>query len=262
MFPSDWADRKGASASTKRRRVQQKEESQALMAECESVLAMDTSSALTDGNEEYDSIVNVIKRQINDNKFLPHTPEEIQLDHVLSSIPYQSLLESLFGNVSGPAPDVPIVSKIYEESFMREPLPGDRPCVMGERCECMFIDKNAPFVGTEFILPGEATTAKDEPRMCVLCCRKTTQKLFYDICYSGKKVNGVIQRYGNLCNQPGEYARECMLICPSNSQWQGMPLPIMSHQRNRYCVSVMAGIKYLRQLRVSYENFFVSPLEE
>ncbi len=91
--------------------------------------------------------------------------------------------------------------------------------------------------------------------MCVLCCRKTTQKLFYDICYTGKRVQGVIQRFGNLCNQPGEYARECMLICPPSAQWQCMPLPIMSHQRNRYRVQVTAGMKHLYQLRVAYEDF-------
>ena len=84
---------------------------------------------------------------------------------------------------------------------------------------------------------------------------ETTQKLFYDACYSGKRVQGVIQRYGNLCNQPGEYARECMLICPPSAQWNCLPLPIMSHQRNRYSVQVVAGKKHLQQLRVSYEDF-------
>jgi len=91
--------------------------------------------------------------------------------------------------------------------------------------------------------------------MCVLCCRKTTQKLFYDACYSGKRVQGLIQRYGNLCNQPGEYAREVMLICPPTGQWQCMPRPVMSHQRNRYKVHIVAGKKHLQQLRVSYEDF-------
>lgn len=260
MFPSDWAERKGASASSKRRKTQQKDDARTLMGECEAILATDNSMALTDGQDDYDSIVNVIKRQVNDSKFLPPTPEEIQLDHVLSSVPYQALLESLFGGVSGPAPEVPIVSKVYEESYMREPLPGERPCVMGERCECMYIDRNAPFVGTEFVLPGEeVSSGTDDPRMCVLCYRRTTQKLFYDVCYSGKRVQGLIQHYGNLCNQPGEYARECMLICPPGSQWQGMPVPVMSHQRNRYRVVVRAGVKYLQQLRVAHEDFFASP---
>ena len=258
MFPSDWAERKGVSAS-KRRKVQQKDELKSLLEECEIAVStgpppLFSESMLTPDGGEHDSVVDVIKRHVNTNKFAPAIPEELQLDHVLSSVPYQAMLESLFGGVSGPVPDVPLITKTYEESFMREPCGGERPCAMGDRCECMFIDKNAPFVGTEFILRGEASSKK-EPEMCVLCCRRTTQKLFFDVCYSGKRVQGLIQRYGNLCNQPGEYARECMLICPPGAQWHGMPLPIMSHQRNRYRVVIVAGVKHLEQLRVSHEDF-------
>ena len=253
MFPSDWAERKGASAS-KRRKVQQKDELKSLLEECETAAAAGTLASFSDmnsaaaGGDDHDSVVDVIKRQVNTNKFAPAIPEELQLDHVLSSVPYQTMLESLFGGVSGLVPDVPLITKTYEESFMREPCGGERPCAMGDRCECMFIDKNAPFVGVEFLLRGEASSTK-EPKMCVLCCRRTTQKLFFDVCYSGKRVQGLIQHYGNLCNQPGEYARECMLICPPGAQWHGMPLPIMSHQRNRYRVVIVAGVKHLEQLR-------------
>ena len=218
-------------------------------------------------NPDYDdSIVGLIKRQINDTRFAPATPEELQLDHVLSSVPYRDMLESLFGTVSGQTPDLPIITKAYEESFMREACPGERQCAMGAKCECMFIDPNAPFIGVEFDLGGVTVTVTPVPvaitmitSLCVLCSRKTTQKLFYDACYSGIRIQGLIQRYGNLCNQPGEYARDCMLICPSSAQWHCLPLPIMSHQRNRYRIQVIAGIKHLQQLRVSYEDFFVTP---
>ena len=89
--------------------------------------------------------------------------------------------------------------------------------------------------------------------MCVLCCRKTTQKLFFDMCYTGRRIKGLIQKYGNLCNQPGEYAKECMLICPPFAQaWQCMPYPAMSHQRNRYKAQLVGGIKRLQQVRVDF----------
>eukprot|EP00961_Rhodomonas_salina_P111471 1499848-Rhodomonas_salina.1 len=53
-------------------------------------------------------------------------------------------------------PSVPSVSRVYEEGFMREKIyANERPCVMGDECECMFIDKNNPFVGIEFLVPGE-----------------------------------------------------------------------------------------------------------
>lgn len=268
MFPSDWGERKGSTAS-KRRKVQSKETLGALIDECDKARAAAALDCLhpSDGMDvlegtkpstwdRADSIVDVIKRRVNDSRFAPAMPVELQLDHVLSSVPYQAMLESLFGGVSQPAREVPLVTKSYEESFMREPGTGELPCALGELCECRFIDKNAPFVGVQFELPG--TAGKGDAagaRMCVLCYRKTTQKLFYDACYSGRRVQGLIQHYGNLCNQPGEYSRSCMLICPPTAQWQCMPLPVMSHQRNRYRVHVVAGVKHLQQLRVAHEDF-------
>jgi len=275
MFPSAWTER----TAHKKRKV--KEELKILLDQCGQ--AVETHDRMQDSDE---SIVNVIKRQVNDTRLVPAVPRELQLDHVLSSVPYQEMLESLFGGVNSGQPSLPLITKAYEESFMREPGPGERPCAMGAKCECMFIDPNAPFVGVEFKLEfgsepkwesglnfGEVnsgglnfgeeaqTGAKTntKPQMCVLCSRKTTQKLFYDACYTGRRVQGVIQRYGNLCNQPGEYARECMLICPPNAHWGCLPVPIMSHQRNRYNVQTVAGKKHLQQLRVSYEDFFVPP---
>jgi hypothetical protein len=273
MFPADWGERKG-SAANKRRKVQPKETLGDLIEECDKAQAAGSGdrSGLSSGAgacggvpldgadggalDRTDSIVDIIKRRVNDSRFAPAMPVELQLDHVLSSVPYQAMLESLFGGVSEPACEVPLVTKSYEESFMREPAPGEQPSSMGEQCECQFIDKNAPFVGVQFELPGARAAQPDRwARMCVLCYRKTTQRLFYDACYSGRRVQGLIQHYGNLCNQPGEYARCCMLICPPGSQWQCMPLPIMSHQRNRYRVHVVAGVKHLQQLRVAHEDF-------
>ena len=268
MFPSDWAERKGTVVS-KRRKVQSKETLGGLLDECDKAQALsvnDCPGGANHGADTFDlskvsawdgtdSIVDVIKRRVNDSRFTPAMPVELQLDHVLSSVPYQAMLESLFGGVSQPAHEVPLVTKSYEESFMREPTAGELPCALGEVCECRFIDRNAPFVGVQFELPGTRVDRGNWAKMCVLCYRKTTQKLFYDACYSGRRVQGLIQHYGNLCNQPGEYARSCMLICPPNAQWQCMPLPIMSHQRNRYRVHMVAGVKHLQQLRVAYEDF-------
>jgi hypothetical protein len=264
QFPSDWSQKTGQTGPPpgKRRKTAQaqKEELKTLLTQCEAQHAQEAAKYT---NPAYDdSIVGVIKRQVNDSRFAPATPEELQLDHVLSSVPYRDMLESLFGTVSGQTPNIPIITKAYEESFMREACPGERQCAMGSKCECMFIDPNAPFIGVEFDLPSDqADPKKNEktPKLCVLCSRKTTQKLFYDACYSGTRIQGLIQRYGNLCNQPGEYARECMLICPPSSQWNCLPLPIMSHQRNRYRVQVVAGVKHLQQLRVAHEDFFASP---
>jgi len=141
MFPADWSDKKGQSSqpSSKKRKLTQKEELKGLLEQCSAGPTPPSS------HEHDEGIVGMIKRQVNNSKFAPATPEEIQLDHILSSVPYQSMLESLFSNVSQVS-SVPLVTKAYEESFMRESETGERSCVMGPKCECMFIDPNAPFV--------------------------------------------------------------------------------------------------------------------
>ena len=65
---------------------------------------------------------------------------------------------------------------------------------------------------------------------------------------------GVIQRFGNIHSQPGEYALEAMLVASQNAPVHIMPLPIVSHQRNRYSVYTKGGIKYLRQSRVYFQS--------
>lgn len=192
------------------------------------------------------------------NQAVPHNPAPAQgdgrlcLDHILSRVPYKKMLENLFSNLDPAIPDVPILTKAYEESLMRQPMPGERQCVMGELCECMTIDRTNPFVGVEMRLPNDP---ENTAQMCVLCSRATTQRCFYDICYLSRPIQGVIQRYGSIFGQPGEYAAECMLIAPRAFGLVNMPIPSVSHQRNRYSVTHYGGTKILRQHRVSYEDF-------
>jgi hypothetical protein len=193
-----------------------------------------------------------IVRKLNAQSSTAVLAKDLNIDHILSRIPYKSMLENLFSNVDEVVPDVPILGRAYEESFMRQPMPGERQCVMGDMCECMYIDKSAPFVGVELRLPGDPPEA---PQMCVLCSRSTTQKCYYDMCFLGRPIRGVIQRYGGIFGQPGEYAAECMLVCPRTMGLASMPVPSMSHQRNRYSVVTHSGLKHLKQHRVGWEDF-------
>lgn len=129
----------------------------------------------------------------------------INLDHILSRVPYKEMLKDLFGSNASlqsgyRAPQIPVVTKAYEESFMRQPIfDYERPCVMGAQCECNFVSSNASdaFTAVEFLLPSEQQKYDKQfdddsdgsdgrkRQMCVLCHRKLVQKLFYDMIYSG-----------------------------------------------------------------------------
>jgi hypothetical protein len=58
---------------------------------------------------------------------------ELDFFDILSHIDYKGVLEGLFGG-RGMGADVPVISRVYEESFMREPTAGERKCVMGTSC--------------------------------------------------------------------------------------------------------------------------------
>ena len=148
---------------------------------------------------------------------------------------------------------VPLVSRQYEESFMRECIfEEDKPCSMGQYCECNFIDAEHSFVGVSFVMPD---LLSHHNTMCILCLRKLTQMLFYRIVNGTFKSSHLSQTYGNICDVPGEYDSSAMLVLPKNSAVHSMPLPVVAHQRNKYRVVLRDGHRYLQQCNVYYEDF-------
>jgi len=171
------------------------------------------------------------------------------LESVLDSTPFgPSLLKH---GQPGATDSVSVVTRAYEEKFLREcHLPEDTPCVMGEFCECQ---ATAGFTGVAFVLP---TVSNVNPRMCVLCIRKTTQMLFYRIVASGLSTSQMVQFYGNIAGVPGEYSERAMLVVPPGGPVHCMPLPVVAHQRNRYfAVAGADGVRRIGQRDVYYENF-------
>ena len=66
----------------------------------------------------------------------------LNLDSILRRVSsYKSLLHNMFSDEGVRVPDIPVVSKSYEELYMREPFSNERACVMGDDCECQHIVK-------------------------------------------------------------------------------------------------------------------------
>jgi len=233
---------------------------------------MDQSSTMSRRTcDETESVMRALYHQVEKLARRPGCAleEGIYLDSIMTHIPYVEVLQQMFGGSAlTDSACVPVVTRAYEESYMREVLSGvDEPCIMGSNCECQFIDEHNPFTGVRFTLPVEAfSTAAtaagmveelSSNKLCVLCCRKHTQSLFYEALYNHRAYSACIQLYGNICDCPGEYAKEAMLICPLSGPINNMPLPVVAHQRNRYSVVVHNGVRQLRQHRVAYEDFHV-----
>jgi hypothetical protein len=250
VFPDDWDKQKNVA---KKKRKHDPDESSVQEA---AAGASTCHLSLPETKEVPKVAVDMIKLIHGSSKVSQATsiPPEFDLDVILTHVPFNHILSTLFEREQVDSnTNLPIVTKAYEESFMREPYAGEKHCASGSLCECNFIHPTNGFIGVEFILPGQEVT--DSAQLCVLCSRKLTQKMFYDILFTGKESKACIQRYGNICNTGGEYARECMLACPTHAPLHCMPLPIMSHQRNKYDIYISNGIRCIRQLKVSYEDF-------
>ena len=196
----------------------------------------------------------VIKTNISDNLHARQAgraaEEPDDFTWLLSKMSIAKMLSSVPKSVGA---SVPIVSRKYEEAFMRECMnSSERSCIFKGQCECMKIDVDNAFVGVQFELP---TLQSARNGMCLLCLRKSTHVLFYNILKQGHTTQTVIQKYGNICNEPGEYHPSAMLICPPNGPVHSLPMPIVAHQRNRYSVVRHHGIRYVKQHRVYMEDF-------
>jgi hypothetical protein len=174
--------------------------------------------------------------------------ETLTFETVLSNVPYQKILENLFGGGAMPECAVPVVTKAFEESFMRECIyQNERKCVMGNECECRFVDKDNQFTGVEFLVPGQSVS-ECTPQMCVLCSRKHTQKMYYDMLFRPPVMHiGTIQRYGVLCSVEGEYSVDYALIMPPHGPVQCMPYPNPVHSRNNYSIRIHSAHRYIVQ---------------
>jgi hypothetical protein len=211
----------------------------------------------------YSSIVSAKTRVTSGDKSMLDVTDCIELQSILSKTSFLNTVEAMFCSQKSDTNkhvSIPLITREYEESYMRECFRvDDEECVMGVNCECMFIDRHFPFIGTCFWSPlFEMADSISKPlcsKLCVLCCRKNTQQMFYDLMFSHVRFNGFIQLYGNICGQPGEYAKQAALICPPNGPVACMPFPIVAHQRNRYSVLVQNGVKYIKQHNVYYEDF-------
>lgn len=211
----------------------------------------------------YSNLVSAKTRVVSGDKSNMDVTDCIELQSILSKSSFLNTIQAMFCSQktdTNKHVSIPLITREYEESYMRECFRmDDEECVMGINCECMFIDRHFPFIGTCFWSPlfeiADTISKPLSSKLCVLCCRKNTQQMFYDLMFSHVRFNGFIQLYGNICGQPGEYAKQAALICPPNGPVACMPFPIVAHQRNRYSVSVQNGVKYIKQHNVYYEDF-------
>tara|TARA_B110000908_G_C10268121_1_gene466896 strand:+ start:1616 stop:2476 length:861 start_codon:yes stop_codon:yes gene_type:complete len=156
---------------------------------------------------------------------------------------------------------IQVVTRAYEEQYLREPVGKERLCIMGDQCQGLqlpHINDNA-FVLREFLLPTEEEEYKrsgklpSEGRLCLMCKRSEIARAFINIRADGMGVknNVILQDYRNIVGEEGEYClSDCLLSSPQ--VFQGLLDPIVLHVRNAYRLKVEDGVRYYDQWRMKY----------
>lgn len=167
-----------------------------------------------------------------------------------------------------------IVSRKWEEKFLHEPGPKERPCVnmLTSTCFGSKIESNGitdtSFCLTEFYTPEEyAVYEKNDSwptamQMCVLCCREHAFRQFINTRCSDCTTNTNIThaRIGNIVGQVGEYCLESCFVS-SPDRYEGVLEPVVIPQITDYKIYLRNGQRCVKQNlpypeQLASQNFF------
>ncbi len=149
------------------------------------------------------------------------------------------------------AVDLPIFSREYEESRLRQARSGEMSCARGKFCEGNNFKTGHRFTNVE--CPPPAVIHNPELRteqayLCVMCRRMKVQQ---NICSAHSEMENIkvdfdLAGYQNTVGKPGEYVSE-QCYTPSSIAYQGLRAPVAMHQRSFYRQECVDGIWWWRQ---------------
>lgn len=156
---------------------------------------------------------------------------------------------------------IQVVTRAYEEQYLREPRGKERACIMGDLCQGMHLPQVSEnrFILREFLLPTEEDEYKrsgklpQEGRLCLMCKRSEIARAFINIRADGMGVknNVILQDYRNIVGEEGEYCLEDCLLS-SHTIFQGLLDPVVLHLRNAYRLKIIDGVRHYEQWRMKY----------
>tara|TARA_B110000211_G_scaffold24616_1_gene25286 strand:- start:190 stop:2616 length:2427 start_codon:yes stop_codon:yes gene_type:complete len=136
---------------------------------------------------------------------------------------------SILSEVNVPICKIPCYSRQFEESMMRPPESGEKPCINADNCECTQIALQEPTVCDTSAFIG---VGLDEPHaMCILCIRRKVSQAFYHYLITKTSPETCIQPHYNIVNQPMEYNKNCVFLPTSLA---GITDPFVMHLRHNY----------------------------
>ena len=211
---------------------------------------------------------------MNCSDIMELTPEQ-NLNEIASYLyrgPQNTLTTPAARQAMSYARDTVVVTRAWEESFMKEAAGSERSCVNGQRRNCMaskircngLVDANFSLV--EFYTQAEYREIEkggwkwpDVRKQCILCLRASVYSRFMNArcCNVGVTPDVCMSPIGNIVGEPGEYCSQDVFVS-GPSKYEGIIIPVVLPSITQFLVHRVNGIRYLQQLLPKPENMHTS----
>ena len=221
---------------------------ESLSAQCEGIVRA-VNGSLGTGTPSESALMNMCSRQTT-----------ARLLGLMSQTPRDTLRSDVHGTITARC-NVSLVTRKWEESFMREASGSERPCMHAEsgKCFASMIPNNGvrdpTFALAEFYTEAEHTNIRKSGwsfptnrRMCILCRRYDAYSRFLSCRMNGVSTppNVMFNSIGNMVEIPGEYCVEDVFVSHPDV-YQGVIVPMVVPCISDYVVISVCGLRHLRQ---------------
>lgn len=145
--------------------------------------------------------------------------------------------------------EVDYVPRKEEDSFLRAPVQGERPCIRDEECEARNIfGPPVPFTLVEHLTAKQKTERPAERQMCIMCKRYAVNSIYIQNCCELTDQSKLFNTHANYANRYGEYALEqCIIASSTDSCGALAACAVHCRAWYEYWVDPVTRIQYFRQ---------------
>lgn len=130
--------------------------------------------------------------------------------------------------------DLSFTLRSEEESYMREPIAGERPCARGIDCEGRKLyNPTGPVTLVEHLTAQQRQDPPEKPQMCVICKRYIVTFCVLNSMAEGTDMTNLFHSHCNYVNTLGEYALDQCLLA-GRTETHGVLAPCVAHCRYYY----------------------------
>jgi hypothetical protein len=158
--------------------------------------------------------------------------------------------------------EVDFVPRAEEQAYLREPAPGERPCLRDDECEARSVyGPPVPFTLVEHLTGAQRADPPAKRQLCIMCKRAAATALYIQARCEGTDMSCLFNTHANYVNCYGEYSLGQCLIATGADTF-GVLAPVVAHCRAwyQYSVDSKTGLQYF--LQTGYRELQGSEVQE